>query len=160
MGTLKKVIKINLTIKNLTLFSNNERKERLKKYEELWSKPKDHIKSKIDDDDDDEKYLKIKFSIGDDLPLNKTLKLNNMIIVVRTVSHEGKKYYPQAFLDERLCKLKMLNCDRTDVSEGIDANKTNGLHECIICHYWYFLEIKRKFQPELCNGSHDLKQKL
>ena len=88
MGTLKKVIKINLTIKNLTLSSNNERKERLKKYEELWNKPKDHIKSKIDDDDD-EKYLKIKFSIGDDLPLNKTLKLNNMIIVVRTVSHEG-----------------------------------------------------------------------
>ena len=104
--------------------------------------------------------MKIKFAIDDDLPLNKTLKLNNMIIVARTVSHEGKKYYPQAFLDERLCKLKMLNCDRIDVSEGIAATKANGLHECIICHYWYFLEIKRKFQPELCDGSHDLMQKL
>ena len=76
----------------MTLFSNNKRKETLKKYEELWSKPKYLIKWKINDDD--EKYLKIKFSIDDDLPLNKTLKLNNMIIVARTVSHEGKKYYP------------------------------------------------------------------
>ena len=32
----------------------------------------------------------------------------------------------------------MLEYDKIDLSEGIDANKTNGLHECIICHYWYF----------------------
>ena len=33
----------------------------------------------------------------------------------------------------------MLYYDRTDVSEGIDVNKTSELNECDICHYWYFL---------------------
>ena len=30
--------------------------------------------------------------------------------------------------------MEMLVYDRTDVSEGTDANKTDGLCECIICH--------------------------
>ena len=45
------------------------------------------------------------------------------------------------------------------MSEGIDVNKTDGSREFIICHYWYFLDIKCKFQPEVCNGCHDLMQK-
>ena len=49
--------------------------------------------------------------------------------------------------------------DRFDVSEVIDVNKTDVSHECIISHYWYFLMINLKFQPELCNGCHDLTQK-
>ena len=35
--------------------------------------------------------------------------------------------------------VKMLYYDKTDVSEGIDVNKTNESKQCIICHYWYFL---------------------
>ena len=50
----------------------------------------------------------------------------------------------------------MLEYDRTDVSEGIDVNKTNGSREGIICHYWYFLVINFRFQPKVCNGCHDL----
>ena len=34
----------------------------------------------------------------------------------------------------------MLCFDRTDVSEGIDINKTSASKECNICHYWYFLD--------------------
>ena len=30
----------------------------------------------------------------------------------------------------------MIYCDRIDVSEGIDVNKTSALKECDICHYW------------------------
>ena len=26
--------------------------------------------------------------------------------------------------------------DKTDISEGIDVNKTSALKECDICHYW------------------------
>ena len=40
-----------------------------------------------------------------DLSLNKTLKLYNMIIVVRFVSHEDKKLYLQILLDKCLYKL-------------------------------------------------------
>ena len=39
------------------------------------------------------KCMKIKFNLDDDLPLNKMLELHNMVIVVRSVSHESNKYY-------------------------------------------------------------------
>ena len=26
----------------------------------------------------------------------------------------------------------------------------------MICHYWYFKDIGYKFEPHVCNGSHDL----
>ena len=28
--------------------------------------------------------------------------------------------------------------------------------ECVICHYWYFLNYSFKFQPNVCNICHDL----
>ena len=49
----------------------------------------------------------------------------------------------------------MLYFDRIDVSEGTDVNKTIALHECVACHYRYFLEINFRFQ-KVCNGCHDL----
>ena len=45
-------------------------------------------------DNYDEKYMKTKFNSEDDPPLNKTLKLYNMVKVVRFVFHEGNEYYP------------------------------------------------------------------
>ena len=53
----------------------------------------------------------------------------------------------------------MLEYDIIDISEGIDANKTNVSKECDICHYWYFKDIDFKYEPYLCNGCHDLMQK-
>ena len=49
--------------------------------------------------------MKTKFNLDDDLPQNKTLKLRNMIIVVRFVFEESNKCYPQVFVDKYLCKL-------------------------------------------------------
>ena len=48
--------------------------------------------------------MKIKFNSNDYLPLNKTLKLHNLIIAVRSVFHEGNKYYPHVFSEECLYK--------------------------------------------------------
>ena len=45
------------------------------------------------------------------------------------------------------------------VSKGADVDKTNGFRECIIYYHWYFLNINFRFQPEVCNGCHNLKQK-
>ena len=42
-------------------------------------------------------FMKIKFNSDDNLPLNKVLKLHNSTIVVRSVSQEDNKYYPQVF---------------------------------------------------------------
>ena len=43
-----------------------------------------------------------------------------------------------------------------DVSEGIDVNKISKSKECDIYQYWYFLDKGFKFQPNVCNGCHDL----
>ena len=53
----------------------------------------------------------------------------------------------------------MLEYDRIDISEGIDINKTSASKECDVCQYWYFLGKSFKYDPHLCNGCHDLKQK-
>ena len=50
----------------------------------------------------------------------------------------------------------MVYCDRIDVSERNDVNKTRKSKECHICHYWYFLNKVFKFQPNVCNWCHDL----
>ena len=54
---------------------------------------------------------------------------------------------------------KMLEYNRTDISEGIDVNKKSASKECDICHYWYFKDIGLKYEKYLCNGCHDLMQK-
>ena len=51
------------------------------------------------------KYVKIKFNSDDDLLLKKALEFYNMVIAVKSVFHEGNKYYPQVFFDECLYKL-------------------------------------------------------
>ena len=129
--------------KYLTLVPTNENKTKTKKKEELWIKIRDLIRSVTKNSDDyDEKYIKIKFNSDDELPLNKTIEIPSMIIVVRAVFHENNKYYPQAFLDECLCKLKvikMIYYDKIDISEIIDVNKTSTSKECDVSHYRYFL---------------------
>ena len=103
--------------------------------------------------------MKIKFNSDNNLPLNKTLKLHNMTIVVRSVFEEKGEFYPQIYLDECLYELQMLEYNKIDISEGIDINKTNASKECKICHYWYFKDIGFKYEPYLCNGCHGLMQK-
>ena len=59
------------------------------------------IRSKNNNPDKyDEKYMKIKFNSQDDLPINKTLELRNVILIARSVFHENKKYYLQVSLIE------------------------------------------------------------
>ena len=45
--------------------------------------------------------MKIKFNSDDELPLNKTIKIPSMIIIVRAIYLENNKYYLQVFLDKR-----------------------------------------------------------
>ena len=74
----------------MTLVPTNESKEKIRKYEELWSKIRDLIRSisKILDDFD-ENYIKIKFDLDDDLLLNKTLEIPNVTILVRAIFYEN-----------------------------------------------------------------------
>ena len=54
----------------------------------------------------------------------------------------------------------MVEYDRINISEGIDVNKTSLSKECDIFHYWYFNDIGFKYEKYLCNGCHDLMQKV
>ena len=59
----------------MTLVPTNESKEKILKYEELWSKIRDLIRSITQNSDDyDEKYMKMKFNSDDELYLNKTIE--------------------------------------------------------------------------------------
>ena len=92
--------------KYLTLVPTNESNEKIKRYEELWSKIRDLIRSVTENSDDyDEKYIKTKFNSDDELFLNKTIEIPRIAIVIRSIFIENSKYYPQIFLDECLYKL-------------------------------------------------------
>ena len=49
--------------------------------------------------------MKIKIDSDADLPLNKTIEIHEVKIVVGAVFHENNKYYPQVFSDECLYEL-------------------------------------------------------
>ena len=51
----------------------------------------------------------------------------------------------------------MLQYERIDISEGSDFDKSSKSVEYMICHYWYFKDIGFKYQPYICNGSHDFR---
>ena len=90
--------------KYLTLVPTNKSKE--KKYEELWSKIRDLIRSIAKSFvDHDEKYIRIKFNLDDELPLNKTIEVSTLTIVVRATFLGNNNYYPQVFFDECLYKI-------------------------------------------------------
>ena len=45
----------------------------------------------------------------------------------------------------------MLKYYKIDISEGIGINKTNESKECMLCHYWYFLNKNFSYGPYLCD---------
>ena len=50
----------------------------------------------------------------------------------------------------------MLRYQKIDVSEGIDVNKTSKSKECELCHYWFFKDVRFKFEEHVCSKCHDL----
>ena len=92
--------------KYLMLVATNQSAEKIKKNEELWSKIKDLIRSLTKNSYDyDEKYMKMKFHLDDELPLNERKQIPTMTIVVTAVFDGINKYIPQVVLDECLYKL-------------------------------------------------------
>lgn len=100
-----------------------ESKDTLKKYEELWNTIRYLIRLiTINSGNYDKNDAKIKLNSDDDLPLKylqETLDCYN-IVAVRTVFNEDNKYYGKVSLNQCLYKLKILEYDRIDLSEGND----------------------------------------
>ena len=81
-------------------------KKKLKRYGELWSKIRDLIRSiNKNSNDYDKKYMEIKFNSNDELPLNKTIDIPIMTIIVRAIFLRNNKFYQQVFLDNCLYEI-------------------------------------------------------
>ena len=77
------------------------------KYEEVFSGILSEIKT-INSGKElfyEQNYARIEVNTDDDLPLNVSLKFPTQIIIIRCVIQEGKKLFPQVFLDECLYQL-------------------------------------------------------
>ena len=92
--------------KYLVFDSTDENKKVFKKYKKLW----DGIKNEIETINGGKQgayrkdFMKIKFDTDDNLPLNRTLKLHNMTIIIKSIEKDGK-FYSQIYLNECLYKL-------------------------------------------------------
>ena len=53
----------------------------------------------------------------------------------------------------------MLEYEKTDISDGIDVNKSDKSKECILCPYWYFLDKSFSYGPYLCDGCYNMMRK-
>ena len=65
------------------------------------------MKSKNNSDDYDKKYNKVKLN-SDNMPLEKTLDMHEVVIVITLITsvfNDVRKYYPLVFLDVLLHKL-------------------------------------------------------
>ena len=85
----------------------DENKEVSKKYEEVWESNKKDIQringgEKVEYRKD---FKKIRFESNDNLPMNKSMRLPLLTIIIRCVFSEGGKFYPQLFLDDALYEL-------------------------------------------------------
>ena len=79
----------------MTLVPTDKSKDTLKKYEELWTKIRYLIRSTSNDSDNyDKDYMKTKFNSE----IKKILELYDVVIVVRSVFHEGNKCNLLSFL--------------------------------------------------------------
>ena len=75
-------------------------------YGELWIKIRDLLRSITKNlDDYDWKFMKTKFDSDDNLPLNRTIKIPIVTMVVRAVFQGNNKHCPHNFLDQCLYKI-------------------------------------------------------
>ena len=78
----------------------------IEKYEEVLSRVKSEIETIIGKTLFYEKhYAKIGANTDDNLPLNKQIKFPTLTIIIRCAFQNGKKLYPQMYLDECLYEL-------------------------------------------------------
>ena len=53
----------------------------------------------------------------------------------------------------------MFKYDKIDITEGIDLDKTNKSRECMLCHYWYYLNKNFSYGPFTCDGCYNIVQR-
>ena len=91
----------------LALNPTDEKKRTLKSIKNYGIISSILLKSKNNSDDYDKKYNKVKLN-SDNIPLEKTLDMHEVVIVITLITsvfNDVRKYYPLVFLDVLLHKL-------------------------------------------------------
>ena len=90
--------------KYLVLHDADKNKEVSKKFEEVWEGARKEIETikGVETIEYRKDFKKIRFESNDDLPMNKTIKLCLLTIIIRSAFSEDGKFYPQLFLDDTL----------------------------------------------------------
>ena len=85
-------------VKNILIIDLTE------KYEEVFSGIRSEIQTinSVEELFYGKDYVEIGVNKDDDVPLNKKLKFPTLTIIIRLVFQNGKKLYPQIYLDECL----------------------------------------------------------
>ena len=89
------------TMKNYLILDSTD------KYEEVWSGIRSEMETRNDGKElfYEKNYARIGVNTDVDLPLNKPQKFPTLTIIIRCVFQEGRKLYPQIYLDECLYEL-------------------------------------------------------
>ena len=92
----------NNRIEYLVSASTERNKEAFKNYTKLSKESKRQIEviNDVEPIECRKDFMKIKFESDDDLPLDKTFNIPDVIIVIASVLEKNGKYYPQIFLRE------------------------------------------------------------
>ena len=53
----------------------------------------------------------------------------------------------------------MLEYERINISDGSDVDMSDKSKECVVCHYWYFLDKNFSYGLYLCDGRYNIVQK-
>ena len=49
----------------------------------------------------------------------------------------------------------MLIYEKIDISDRNDVDISDKPKECMLCHYWYFLDNNFSYGPYLCDGYYN-----
>ena len=55
--------------------------------------------------------------------------------------------------------IKTLIYEKIDISDRIDVDMSDKSKECMLCHYWYFLDKSFSYGPHLWDGCYNMIQK-
>ena len=123
------------------IFSNDDQKN---KYQQVWKEI-----LKIVDNENGELNLHEKTVLSNsDIPTDKIIKMLSVTIVIKSLLGKNNK-------------LKLLEYDRIDISEGVDINKCEETSKkCSLCKFYYFLDKSSSYGPFLCNGCYDMSLKV
>ena len=80
------------------------------------------------------------------MPLNRQLNLHMLTMIVRSVFEENGKFYSHLYLDDGLYEFwKWFSTKKMMFQKELTLIKQVHPKKDMLCHYWYFKDVRFKF---------------